>query len=94
MQLLLKMHSEMANSVDPGQTSHSRAVWSGSALFEYIVRNFDAQLFRTFTIYRLCFVVNVKSGFLWIWAHVKHPLFSGFYFAYVAQFLNDIDYNI
>ena len=37
MQLFLKILSGMANSVDPDQTSPSEAVWSGSALFAYVI---------------------------------------------------------
>ena len=37
MQLFLKILSEMANSVDPDQTSPSGAVLSGSALFAYVI---------------------------------------------------------
>ena len=35
MQLFLKTHSGMADSVDPDQTAPAGAVWSGSALFAY-----------------------------------------------------------
>ena len=37
MQLFLKILSGMANSVDPNQTAPSGAVWSGSALFAYVI---------------------------------------------------------
>ena len=37
MQLLLKILSGMAKSVDPDQTAPSGAVWSGSALFAYVI---------------------------------------------------------
>ena len=37
MHLLLKILSGMANSVDPDQTAPSGAVWSGSALFAYVI---------------------------------------------------------
>ena len=37
MQLLLKISSAMANSVDPDQTAPSGAVWSGSTLFAYTI---------------------------------------------------------
>ena len=37
MQLLLKMLSRMANSVDPDQTAPEGAVWSGSTLFAYAI---------------------------------------------------------
>ena len=34
---VLKMLNGMANSVDPDQTAPSGAVWSGSALFAYVI---------------------------------------------------------
>ena len=37
MHMLLKNLSGMANSVDPDQTAPSGAVWSGSALFAYVI---------------------------------------------------------
>ena len=37
MHLFLKILSGMANSVDPDQTAPSGAVWSGSALFAYVI---------------------------------------------------------
>ena len=37
MQLFLKILSRMANTVDPDQTAPSGAVWSGSALFAYVI---------------------------------------------------------
>ena len=37
MQLFLKIPSENANSVDPDQTAPSGAVWSGAALFAYVI---------------------------------------------------------
>ena len=37
MQLLLKILSGMVNSVDPDQTAPWGAVWSGSALFAYVI---------------------------------------------------------
>ena len=37
MHLFLKIVSGMANSADPDQTAPSGAVWSGSALFAYVI---------------------------------------------------------
>ena len=37
MQLFLKILSGVANSVDPDQSAPSGAVWSGSALFAYVI---------------------------------------------------------
>ena len=37
MQLFLKIPSGKANSVDPDQTAPEGAVWSGSALFAYVI---------------------------------------------------------
>ena len=37
MQLFLKILTGMANSVGPDQTAPSGAVWSGSALFAYVI---------------------------------------------------------
>ena len=37
MQLFLKILSRMANSGDPDQTAPEGAVWSGSALFAYVI---------------------------------------------------------
>ena len=37
MHLFLKILRAMANSVDPDQTAPERAVWSGSALFAYVI---------------------------------------------------------
>ena len=54
MQLLLKICSGLANSVDPDQTAPSRAVRSGSALFAYkchFVGNFGVQNFRPYTVF-------------------------------------------
>ena len=44
--------SGMANRGDPGQTTSSGAVWSGSALFVYaiLLGNFGVWNFRTFTV--------------------------------------------
>ena len=43
---MLKILSEMANSVEPDQTAPSGAVWSGSALFAYaILSNFGVLKF-------------------------------------------------
>ena len=40
----------MANSVDPDQTAPSGAVWSGSALFAYVILSETFRIFRTFTV--------------------------------------------
>ena len=45
MQLFLKILSGMANSVDPDQTAPSGAVWSGSALFAYVILS-DTLVFK------------------------------------------------
>ena len=45
MQLFLKILGGMTNSVDPDQTAPSEAVWSGSALFAYVIL-FDTLLFE------------------------------------------------
>ena len=37
MHLLLKILSGMENSVDPDQTAPTEAVWSGSALFAFVI---------------------------------------------------------
>ena len=37
MHLFLKILSGMTNSVDPDQTAPSGAVWSGSALFAFVI---------------------------------------------------------
>ena len=37
MQLFLKLLSGMVNCVDPDQTAPLGAVWSGSALFAYVI---------------------------------------------------------
>ena len=37
MQLLLKIFSGMSDSADPDQTAPLGAVWSGSALFAFVI---------------------------------------------------------
>ena len=42
---LLEIFSGMANSVDPDQTAPSGAVWSGSALFAYVILS-DTKVYK------------------------------------------------
>ena len=48
MQLFLRLLSEMANSVDPNQTTPSGAVRSASALFAYVILvSFETLVYKT-----------------------------------------------
>ena len=58
MHLLLKILSGMANSVDPDQPAPSEAVWSGSALFAYVI------LSDTF-VFKILGYLHVPSGAFW-----------------------------
>ena len=62
MELFLKILNGMANSVDPDQTAPSGTVWSGSALFAYVILSDTLvfEIFGTFTI------LILSGAMLWI----------------------------
>ena len=55
----------MANSADPDQTVHSGAVWSESALFEYVILS-DTLVYEILghlPYHKICFVQKLQGIF-------------------------------